>query len=51
MPKDTERTEPSGVVKKPYTSPRLLKHGDLRKLALGTAGKRADGKGKPASKK
>lgn len=52
MRKDTERTEPSaGSAKKPYATPRLVTHGDLRKLALGTGGKRADGKGKPASKK
>lgn len=36
--------------KKPYRTPRLTTHGDLRKLALGTGGKRADGKGVPASK-
>lgn len=45
MRKDTKQ------VKKPYTAPRLTTHGDLRKLALGSGGKRSDGKGKPASKK
>ena len=53
MPKDTRQTEPRTPVpgaKKPYATPRLVTHGDLRKLALGSGGKRADGKGNPASK-
>lgn len=40
----------AGASKKPYVTPRLVTHGDLRKLALGSGGKRADGKGSPASK-
>lgn len=52
MRRDTAQPESSGASKKkPYTAPRLVTHGDLRKLALGTGGKRADGKGKPRSKK
>lgn len=50
MRKDPAQPKPSGT-KRPYTTPRLFVHGDLRKLALGTGGKRGDGKGKPASKK
>ena len=38
------------AAKKPYVTPRLVTHGDLRKLALGSGGRRADGKGSPASK-
>jgi hypothetical protein len=41
---------PARTAKKPYATPRLVTHGDLRKLALGSGGKRADGKGNPASK-
>jgi hypothetical protein len=36
--------------RKPYSTPRLVTHGDLRKLALGTGGRRGDGKGAPSSK-
>ena len=53
MRKDTRQDEPRAQAprsKKPYVTPRLVTHGDLRKLALGTGGKRADGKGNPASK-
>ena len=53
MRKDNRPTGPRADTpgaKKPYATPRLVTHGDLRKLALGTGGKRADGKGNPASK-
>lgn len=54
MRKDTEQDGPRAPVtasaKKPYRTPRLVTHGDLRKLALGTGGKRGDGKGKASSK-
>jgi hypothetical protein len=43
--KDSKQTP-----KQPYKAPRLVRHGDLRKLALGSGGKKSDGKGKPVSK-
>jgi hypothetical protein len=42
--------ESKKVAKQPYKAPRLVRHGDLRKLALGSGGKRNDGKGKPVSR-
>lgn len=55
MRKDTEQNGPrdpaTGGAKKLYRTPRLVTHGDLRKLALGTGGRRGDGKGKASSKK
>ena len=50
MRKDSEQAGPPAA-KKPYRTPRLVTHGDLRKLALGSGGLRSDGKGKPKSKK
>jgi hypothetical protein len=42
--------DPNKPAKQPYRPPRLVRHGDLRKLALGSGGKKADGKGKPSSR-
>lgn len=49
MRKENHRPEPP-TPKKPYRAPRLITHGDLRKLALGKGGRRYDGWGKPSSK-
>lgn len=52
MRKDNEQDRPvTADAKKPYRAPRLVTHGDLRKLALGSGGLRSDGKGMPKSKK
>jgi hypothetical protein len=48
MRKQTKPRRP--VEKKPYRTPRLITHGDLRKLALGRGGRRSDGWGKPSSR-
>ena len=45
-----EATPNTAGARKPYSPPRLVTHGDLRKLALGTGGRRGDGKGAPSSK-
>jgi hypothetical protein len=49
MRNDSTRPKPAAE-KKPYKTPRLTTHGDLRKLALGSGGVKNDGKGKPNSK-
>lgn len=36
--------------KKPYRKPRLMVHGDLRKLTASKAGTKNDGAGKPATR-
>jgi hypothetical protein len=50
LDQDGSGTPASGGAKKPYRTPRLVTHGDLRKLALGGGGKKNDGKKKPRSK-
>lgn len=36
--------------KKPYRSPKLTVHGDIRKITRAKAGTKSDGTGKPATK-
>jgi hypothetical protein len=47
---DGQRNAVTVGAKKPYRAPRLATHGDLRKLALGSGGRKGDGKGKASSK-
>lgn len=42
--------KPPRKPKKPYRKPRLVVHGDLRKLTGAKAGTRNDGTGKPATR-
>jgi hypothetical protein len=37
-------------LKKPYRKPRLVVHGDVRKLTGAKAGTKSDGSGKPATR-
>lgn len=39
-----------GQTKKPYRSPRLVVHGDLRRLTMAKGGSSSDGSGKPRTK-
>jgi hypothetical protein len=39
-----------GLAKKPYTTPKLAVHGDLRKHTGDKAGDKQDGSGKPATR-
>jgi hypothetical protein len=54
MRKDIRQTESratTGGAKKPYATPRLVTHGDLRKLALGAGGRKNDAThGQPSSR-
>jgi hypothetical protein len=48
-----KRKSPSAELsgkRKPYHSPRLTVHGDIRKLTRSKAGTKGDGSGKPATR-
>lgn len=44
------KSTPHKQTKKPYRSPRLVVHGDLRRLTMAKGGTNNDGAGKPRTK-
>lgn len=44
------KSTPRNQTKKPYRSPRLVVHGDLRRLTMAKGGTNNDGGGKPRTK-
>lgn len=44
------KSTPRNQTKKPYRTPRLVVHGDLRRLTMAKGGTKADGPGVPRTK-
>jgi len=44
------KATPRDRTKKPYRPPRLIVHGDLRRLTMAKGGSATDGSGKPKTK-
>ena len=44
------KSTPRNQTKKPYRTPRLVVHGDLRRLTMAKGGTKGDGAGQPRTK-